>query len=561
VTRIDDRGDSVAVHWGIVEGITMRTFVRAGAVALAASSVLWGGAVPAQATSPAPVHAARTPVTPDPTAEQPPHIVDYGVEEAGLAAAEVAPPTVDLAAFVLDYRDGMPRGENTNAYRWNSESPAEITKIIAAMRLANKGEEGTRAEAELALRQYGYNLDRVRDSATSRNYLVISERTPCQRCWGLYILRYDSSSAAVNVAVEVPHPFSDESSEEIGIRAFLELDAKMFAMAGAHRNSSTTTRPGYPNSRVSDMARSYESLFHKVHTNFTTKAPNATHVLQVHGFEARPDYPEVVLSDGSAQPHPRLHLFAAALKSGGITTGVYDGQHYPAFGATVNPQAKHTRKKGGFFYHLESVHAVRNDPQKYAAVISALGQTLFQGSPGAVATIPYAAGYHKEAAVAYARRYATNLNPAYHDWSDRDLGGDCTNFLSQALAAGGWQFEEPVPETPLSRRISDYWYYRTDDPSTSAWSWVNANMWASFAKKTGRVEKVKYLSDVGLGDIVQMADPLERTKFHSMIVTGFDTNGPLLSYHTNNTLDKPLWRVYNDSRSTTFYAWRVVKVS
>jgi hypothetical protein len=540
----------------------MRMFLRAGAVALVASLALGGGVVPAQAGLPAVAHMARMPVTPDPAAEQPPRIVDHGVAEAGLAAA-VEPPEVDLAALVLDYRNGMPREENTNAFRWNADSPGEVAEIIKAMRTANKGEQETRDTAARILRTYGYNLDLVRDTATHRNYLVISEQTPCQRCWGLYILRYDSSSAAVNVAVEVPHPFSDESSEEIGVEAFLELDAKMFAMAGAHRNSSTATRPGYPNSRVSDMARSYESLFHKVHTNFTTRAPNATHVLQVHGFEARPGYPQVVLSNGSAQPHSLLRAFADQLNRAGVTAGVYDGQQYPAFGATVNPQARHTRNKGGFFYHLEAVHAVRNNAQTYRAVISALAQTLFQGSPGAVANIPYAADYDREAAVGYALRYAMNRNEDYYDWSHRELGGDCTNFLSQVMHAGGWTYAEPAIENPLSRRDSDFWYYRPDDPSTSSWTWVNANMWASFAKKTGRVEKVKYLSDVGLGDIVQMGDTVERAKWHSMIVTGFDERGPLLSYHSNNTLNKPLWTVFHDYRrqSTMFFAWRVVKVS
>jgi hypothetical protein len=74
---------------------------------------------------------------------------------------------------------------------------------------------------------------------------------------------------------------------------------------------------------------------------------------------------------------------------------------------------------------------------------------------------------------------------------------------------------------------------------------------------------VKYLSDVGLGDIVQMGDTVEREKWHSMIVTGFDERGPLLSYHSDNTLDKPLWTVFHDYRrqSTMFFAWRVVKVS
>ena len=42
--------------------------------------------------------------------------------------------------------------------------------------------------------------------------------------------------------------------------------------------------------------------------------------------------------------------------------------------------------------------------------------------------------YDREAAVAYARRFALSRNPAYYDFSD--LGGDCTNFASQCIYAG-----------------------------------------------------------------------------------------------------------------------------
>jgi hypothetical protein len=250
-------------------------------------------------------------------------------------------------------------------------------------------------------------------------------------------------------------------------------------------------------------------------------------------------------------------MFATGLRGRGISAGVYDGEQYPALGATINPQAKHTRKKGGYFYHLEAVHAIRSNPTERAAVIAALGATLFQGSPGAPAKIPYAEGFSPQAAVAYARKYAENPNPAYYDWSHREEGGDCTNFISQALLAGGWQYKE-TPISPLDRQSSTVWYYRWDDPSTSAWAWVNANMWASFAKRSGRVQKVKYLSDVGLGDIVQYSDPTGEEKQHSMIVTGFDAEGPLLSYHTKNILRMPLWKTFGSHKS--WYAWRVVKV-
>ncbi|WP_037311219.1 hypothetical protein [Amycolatopsis orientalis] len=33
----------------------------------------------------------------------------------------------------------------------------------------------------------------------------------------------------------------------------------------------------------------------------------------------------------------------------------------------------------------------------------------------------------------------------------------------------------------------------------TTWSWVNAETWSSFARKSGRVTKIEYLSDVDLG--------------------------------------------------------------
>lgn len=43
--------------------------------------------------------------------------------------------------------------------------------------------------------------------------------------------------------------------------------------------------------------------------------------------------------------------------------------------------------------------------------------------------------YDREKAVAYAHKWAYGRNPAYADFSA--MGGDCTNFLSQCLHAGG----------------------------------------------------------------------------------------------------------------------------
>ena len=39
--------------------------------------------------------------------------------------------------------------------------------------------------------------------------------------------------------------------------------------------------------------------------------------------------------------------------------------------------------------------------------------------------------YDRNAAVAYARKWALGRNPAFYDFSN--IGGDCTNFASQCI--------------------------------------------------------------------------------------------------------------------------------
>ena len=43
--------------------------------------------------------------------------------------------------------------------------------------------------------------------------------------------------------------------------------------------------------------------------------------------------------------------------------------------------------------------------------------------------------YNRSAAVEYAHQWAFGRNPEFYDFSQ--IGGDCTNFASQCLYAGG----------------------------------------------------------------------------------------------------------------------------
>ena len=47
-------------------------------------------------------------------------------------------------------------------------------------------------------------------------------------------------------------------------------------------------------------------------------------------------------------------------------------------------------------------------------------------------------GYSPSKAIAYAQKWAHSRNPNYHDYSNE--GGDCANFVSQCLIAGGLSF-------------------------------------------------------------------------------------------------------------------------
>lgn len=53
-------------------------------------------------------------------------------------------------------------------------------------------------------------------------------------------------------------------------------------------------------------------------------------------------------------------------------------------------------------------------------------------------------GYDRDKACEYAKRYAYNYNPNYKNYNS--VGGDCANFVSQCLIAGGFNFKKICPD-------------------------------------------------------------------------------------------------------------------
>lgn len=103
--------------------------------------------------------------------------------------------------------------------------------------------------------------------------------------------------------------------------------------------------------------------------------------------------------------------------------------------------------------------------------------------------------YHRENAVAYAHKWAFGRNPRYYDFEQ--LGGDCTNFASQVLYAGG----AVMNHTPTFG-----WYYYSLNDRAPGWSGVEfLYRFLTNNRGIGPVAIETDISQVEPGDIVQLS--------------------------------------------------------
>ncbi|MCA6091212.1 amidase domain-containing protein [Streptomyces sp. SCA3-4] len=155
-------------------------------------------------------------------------------------------------------------------------------------------------------------------------------------------------------------------------------------------------------------------------------------------------------------------------------------------------------------------------------------------------------GYNYAAMAAYAEKYWRNYNPEYRKFNS--AGGDCTNFISQALKAGGWK-----PEAGKSSDYTKWWY----DSKGQSDSWVGANEWSWYAQNSKRVTSLSNVYQLEVGDILQMDFDRDGSKDHSMITTYRSRVGmPYLTYHSTNTFRKSMASIVASYPDANYYAYR-----
>ncbi|MFF1812554.1 amidase domain-containing protein [Streptomyces sp. NPDC058251] len=158
------------------------------------------------------------------------------------------------------------------------------------------------------------------------------------------------------------------------------------------------------------------------------------------------------------------------------------------------------------------------------------------------------AAYSYNKMVAYADRYWDHHNGAY-----RTYGNDCTNFISQAMLAGGWG---PKGGALIQRTSNKYWFYGPSKVFTS-YTWAGAENWYWFAKK--HAKRTKILGNVwqlAKSDVLQADWTRNNNIDHSMIVTKKYQGTPYLTYHTGDTHNKSLRKLLSDHPRAWWYAHR-----
>ncbi|MFG2131650.1 amidase domain-containing protein [Streptomyces sp. NPDC048751] len=155
--------------------------------------------------------------------------------------------------------------------------------------------------------------------------------------------------------------------------------------------------------------------------------------------------------------------------------------------------------------------------------------------------------YDYKAMAAYAEKYWNVYNQDYPDFNGHGAGGDCTNFVSQSLKAGGWKHEPGY--------VYDYtkWFGNKDIQSDS---FVGVNEWSWFAQNSKRTKPLANVYQLEVGDVLQMDFDRDGSKDHTMIVTYKSGGVPYVTYHSNNTLRRSVASLVASYPTAYYYAYR-----
>lgn len=151
-------------------------------------------------------------------------------------------------------------------------------------------------------------------------------------------------------------------------------------------------------------------------------------------------------------------------------------------------------------------------------------------------------GYLRINAINYAKKYAIESNKSYEYFKvTNNIGGDCTNFVSQCLYAGGCEM--------IYNKKNPWWY--NNNSCSSSWSVAHELYWLLKTNKKNNLKgpkgiEVASFNSLKLGDLI-FFEKRKNVISHSSIITDFLNNVPLISQHTSDELNISFiksWDIY-----------------
>jgi hypothetical protein len=129
-------------------------------------------------------------------------------------------------------------------------------------------------------------------------------------------------------------------------------------------------------------------------------------------------------------------------------------------------------------------------------------------------------------------------------------GEDCTNFMSAALYLQGNWLQQEYPSN-----YSTSWWWRSASNHSRTWTIANKFYW--YLAERSRAIHASSLSRLIVGDLLQADWTGDGQMDHTAMVTKKDSTGIYLSYHSNDTRNKP-WAAFRYGEpDATYYGWNL----
>ena len=137
--------------------------------------------------------------------------------------------------------------------------------------------------------------------------------------------------------------------------------------------------------------------------------------------------------------------------------------------------------------------------------------------------------YNREMASVYAQKWALSSNPQFYHFGG--IGGDCTNFVSQCILAGGAE---------MNYNRENGWYYINSNRRSPSWTSVEfLERFLLSNNSVGPVARLAPIDELEVGDIIQLRQ--NPTHFnHTVIISKIEDGQIYVCAHSNDALNKPL---------------------